>query len=160
MYRGSSPRAFSDLGGGGGGANVAVWQSLYFVLPPPKPYLLPNIWLEVSRWGFQILTLFRKKNPKMHTMFRTTPSILFLLRCLGQTTQTPKWRCLVPKSFIGNCNWENSRYSHCFCILEHKQISSNKSTQEWLPWNYVPCLGRRSQKPYPVQRHIPVKTMQ
>ena len=26
-------------------------------------------------------------------------------------------RCLLFKQFIGNCNGENSLYSHCFCVL-------------------------------------------
>ena len=46
---------------------------------------------------------------------------------------------------------------------EYKQISSTKSDQsrrqypvDRLTRNYVPCLGKRGQKPYPVQRHNPV----
>ena len=48
-----------SMGGGGGGEYST------------------NIWIQVSRWGFETLTLCRtKKNPKIHTLFGITPSVL------------------------------------------------------------------------------------
>ena len=49
-------------------------------------------------------------------------------------------RRLVVKSFMCNCNWENSRYDHCYCILGTqtnfiKQINSIVLA--------IPCLQLR-----------------
>ena len=102
----------------------------------------------------------------MHTLFRTTPSIL--LPCLGQRT---KW---TPPCLIGICNWESSRYSE---DMEYKQISPYKSTQFCRQYSFfillaqsrrkfkkifttcrlfpvvhpldTPCLGQRGQNPSP-----------
>ena len=51
-----------------------------------------------------------QKNPYIHTLFRTTSSILW--PCLGQNT-----RCLVLKPFIGNCNRANAHYINTVCLL-------------------------------------------
>ena len=40
-----------------------------------------------------------------------------------------------------------------FVYLEYKKISSTRSYQSCTQ-NYIPCLGQRGQKPYPVQRNI------
>ena len=43
---------------------------------------------------------------------------------------------------IGNCNWENSSYSHCFEDLEYKQISQYKSTQFCRQYPFLILLGQ------------------
>ena len=60
------------------------------------------------------------------------PQLYYPLQDNGQTA-----RCLVLKPFIGNCNKANSRYKHCFCILEVQKrfiIQIKSIVQE------VPCL--------------------
>ena len=64
---------------------AGVWT---YSLPLSRPALIPfsypgpreystNILVQVSRWGFETLTMFRtKKIPKVHTLFRTKPSNL------------------------------------------------------------------------------------
>ena len=58
-------------------------------------------------------------------------------------------------------NW--NKKINCKIYLEYKQYFSFKSNQscrqyrvDRLTRNYIPCLAHRGQKPYPVQRHIPV----
>ena len=43
-------------------------------------YSSSNIWLKLSRWGFENLTLFRtiKKTPKIHTLFRAATPLNIL----------------------------------------------------------------------------------
>ena len=89
------------------------------------------------------------------------PQLYYCLYDNGQTA-----RCLVLKRFIGNCNKANSRYKHCFCILEVQKrfIIQIKSIVQEVPClltvrtdsheitcpvkdrltrNYIPCLEQR-----------------
>ena len=61
-----------------------------------------NIWVEVSRWGFETLTLFRKKNSFNTYPVWEKPSIL--LPCLGQRTKfTPSsFKAIYCVSILGN----------------------------------------------------------
>ena len=101
-----------------------------------------------------------QKNPKIHTLFRATPSILF--PCLGQRT---KWApSCFEKPVFSNCNRANSHYSHRFCILGVQTNFSKRIKSRQYPVydkyrlarNYVHCLGQRGQKPYTVRLHFPV----
>ena len=65
-----------------------------------------SVWM--SRWGFET-----------PARFRTTTSIL--LPCLGQSSKCMPF-CLKP--FTDDFNKANSRYSHCFRLLECKLVSS------------------------------------
>ena len=69
-----------------------------------------NFWEKVSCWWFETLPCSGQKNPYIHTLFRTTSSILW--PCLGQNTH-----CLVLKPFIGNCNRANAHYINTVCLL-------------------------------------------
>ena len=115
------------------------------------------------------------KRHKMHTLFRTTPSIL--LPCLGQRTKCMSSRFnlshlqaiaieqihVVQVMALSSQKW--CYINSCIIIvlllyLEYKQNSSSKSNQScsWqypvdrLKQNYVPCLGQTHRKLYTLFR--------
>ena len=69
---------------------------------------------------------------KSLTLFRTKKALKYL-PCVGLCKTTP--------SILGSCLGQMTKYTPC---LGQKHN------------NYIPCSGQRGQKPYPIQRHVPI----
>ena len=62
--------------------------------------VLSTYFLKYPRWGFETLTLYRTKNPKIHTLFRKTTStehtaelVRVLHYCPGGAPKNSWWEC-------------------------------------------------------------------
>ena len=82
-----------------------LYQSYLRILLPPGRGTWPILGVKatkVSRWGFETLTLYRTKNPKIHTLFRKTTStehtaelVRVLQCCPGGTPKNSWWGCIA-----------------------------------------------------------------
>ena len=116
-----------------------------------------RIWLciEVSLRRFETLTLFRTKNQvtKILPLFKTKDKLLAVL-FWGHllAIAIDKIHVIVialKKKFLTRINLIVQTIPR----LARNYIPCLGQTRAL---NYIPCLGEKGQKPYPVQRHIPV----
>ena len=94
------------------------------------------------RWAadaFKPWPCLGQKIPKIHALFRSTPSIL--LPCLGRKTNV----CRLVLSHLLTIAIEQIRVTVIGFVYKNssRQYSVNRHTQ-----NYIPFSGQRGQKPY------------